>query len=341
MTENKSYISFLLLFAAIVVLFMLNIRLGSVSLSWTDVVQSLFSDTGSDTSSVIILQYRLPQTITAIAVGIALSIAGLLLQTTFNNPLAGPSVLGISAGSSLGVAILILLGWTSGVGDSWLFIGDTGIIIGAFTGAIVVLVIIVFVSGKIGNAVTVLIIGIMIGYLVSAIVGTLQFFSSSQDLHSFVLWGLGSFSKTSIEQSVSILSLSILLFLISLLFIKPLNALLLGYRYAISSGYNVKAIQTILILISGLLIALATAFTGPIAFIGLAVPHIARTLFRTSNHSVLLPSVVLIGAALALICNLISKLPGFDSSLPINAVTSIIGAPIVIWVIIKGRRLNV
>ena len=341
MTSKQSYISFLLLFAVIIVLFMLNIRLGSVSLSWADVIQSLFSSSNNDTSTVIILQYRLPQTITAVAVGIALSIAGLLLQTTFNNPLAGPSVLGISAGSSLGVAILILLGWTSGIGDSSLFIGDAGIIIGAFSGAIVVLIIIVFVSGKIGNAVTVLIIGIMIGYLVSAVVGTLQFFSSSQDLHSFVLWGLGSFSKTSIEQSVSILSLSIILFLISLFFIKPLNALLLGYRYAISSGYNVKAIQTVLILVSGLLIAIATAFTGPIAFIGLAVPHIARTLFKTSNHSVLLPSVVLIGASLALVCNLISKLPGFDSSLAINAVTSIIGAPIVIWVIVKGRRLNV
>ncbi len=336
----RKNISFILLIISIPVFFLLNIRMGSVDLGWSDVFNGLFSFSNDDISSVIILQYRFPQAITAIAVGIALSLSGLLLQTTFNNPLAGPSVLGISAGASLGVALLILLGWTSGITGSSLFVGDAGIIIGAFGGALSVLLIIVFVSGKIGNSVTVLIIGIMIGYLVSAVVGTLQFFSSSQDLHSFVIWGLGSFSKTSIEQSLYILLLSLALFFVTLLFIKPLNALLLGYRYAISSGYNVKFIQTILILVSGLLIALATAYTGPIAFLGLAVPHIARTIFRSSNHSTLLPAVILIGASLSLICNLISKLPGFDSSLPINAVTSIIGAPIVIWVIVKGRRLN-
>jgi iron complex transport system permease protein len=203
-----------------------------------------------------------------------------------------------------------------------------------------VLLIIVFVSRKVGSAVTVLIIGIMIGYLVSAVVGTLQFFSSSEDLHAFILWGLGSFSKTTIVQSISIFTITMVISMVTLLFVKPLNAFLLGTKYALSSGFNIKIMQSIFILIAGLLIALGTAFTGPIAFVGLAVPHIARTIFRTSNHAILIPAVILIGAALTLVCNLVSKLPGYDASLPINAVTSIVGAPIVIWVIIKGRSMS-
>ncbi|MBT3175014.1 MAG: iron ABC transporter permease [Lentimicrobiaceae bacterium] len=337
-------ISFVIFAVVIFMLFLLNIRFGSVDLSWTEVINSLFfSNSESGHGEVIILQYRLPQAITSISVGIGLSLAGMLLQTTFGNPLAGPSVLGISAGSSLGVALLVLMGGITGVsmGSNSIFFGDFGIVVAAFIGALAVLLIIIFVSGRIGNAVTVLIIGIMIGYLVSAVVGTLQFFSSSEDLHSFILWGLGSFSNTNISQSLTILILTLLISLTTLFFIKPLNALLLGYRYAVSSGFNVKILQTVFILFSGLLIALGTAFTGPIAFIGLAVPHIARSYFRTSNHSVLIPAVILFGAGFSLLCNLISKLPGYDASLPINAVTSIIGAPIVIWVIIKGRRLDI
>jgi iron complex transport system permease protein len=221
-----------------------------------------------------------------------------------------------------------------------MILGDMAIVLAAFAGALAVLLIIIFVSGKVGNAVTILIIGIMIGYLVSAIVGTLQFFSSSEDLHAFILWGLGSFSKTSITQSLMIFIVTFVVFVVTMVYVKPLNALLLGQQYAISSGFSVRLLQSIFILISGFLIALGTAFTGPIAFVGLAVPHIARTFLRTSNHGVLLPAVVLIGAALTLGCNFISKLPGYDASLPINAVTSIVGAPIVIWVIIKGRRMT-
>ena len=322
----------------------MNLWYGSVSIGWFEVLTTLFSSTESNTSSqIIIMQYRLPQAITAMSVGIGLSVAGLLLQTTFSNPLAGPSVLGISAGASLGVALLVLLGGASGlqIGSLSMVLNDFTMFIAAFGGALVVLLIIIFVSGKIGNVVTVLIIGIMIGYLVSAIVGTLQFFSSSEDLHSFVLWGLGSFSKTTVTQSISIFSVTFLITIGSLFFVKPLNALLLGHRYAVSSGFNVKLMQSIFILIAGFLIALGTAFTGPIAFVGLAVPHIARTIFNTSNHSILLPAVILIGAALTLACNLLSKLPGYDASLPINAVTSMVGAPVVIWVIIKGRRMNI
>jgi len=334
---------FIILPLLIVLLFLINLWYGSVVINWIDVWDTLiFSGNANQSSQIIILQYRLPQAITAMSVGIGLSISGLLLQTTFSNPLAGPSVLGISAGASLGVAIMVLLGGAVGLelSGALLILEDLSIVLAAFAGAIVVLLIIIFVSGKVGNAVTILIIGIMIGYLVSAIVGTMQFFSSAEDLHAFILWGLGSFSKTSVVQSISILVITLVVMVATLAFVKPLNAMLLGQQYAVSSGFNVKLLQSVFILISGFLIALGTAFTGPIAFIGLAVPHIARTVFRTSNHRILLPAVVLIGAALTLGCNFISKLPGYDASLPINAVTSIVGAPIVIWVIIKGRRMS-
>lgn len=335
---------FIILPILIVLLFFTNLGYGSVNISWIDVWDTLLVNSGdtSYASRIIILQYRLPQAITALSVGIGLSIAGLLLQTTFNNPLAGPSVLGISAGASLGVATLVLLGgWVgSALGGTSFIHSDLAIVIAAFAGASMVLLVIVFVSGKVGNAVTILIIGIMIGYLVSAVVGTMQFFSSSEDLHTFILWGLGSFSNTSITQSVVIFFVTLIVSFVSIMFTKPLNALLLGNQYAVSSGVNVKILQSVFILISGFLVAIATAFTGPIAFIGLAVPHIARTFFQTSNHRVLLPAVILIGGALTLACNFVSKLPGYDASLPINAVTSMVGAPIVIWVIIKGRRIG-
>ena len=342
-SKTNTTLIFVMLPILIALLFLLNIWYGSVSIEWLDVWNTLLlNEVVSNTSNIIILQYRLPQAITALSVGIGLSIAGLLLQTTFSNPLAGPSVLGISAGASLGVALVVLLGGIGGIklAETSMLFGDMAIVTASFAGALTVLIIIVFVSRKVGNAVTVLIIGIMIGYLVSAVVGTLQFFSSSEDLHAFILWGLGSFSKTTILQSVSIFIVTIAISLVSMIFIKPLNALLLGNQYALNSGFNVKIMQSVFIFLSGFLIALGTAFTGPIAFIGLAVPHIARTIFRTSNHAILLPAVMLIGAALTLGCNLVSKLPGYDASLPINAVTSMVGAPIVIWVIIKGRSMS-
>jgi len=342
-SKKHTTLIFVILPILIVLLFMLNIWYGSISMNWIDVWDTLaLNENVNNASKIIILQYRLPQAITALSVGVGLSVAGLLLQTTFSNPLAGPSVLGISAGASLGVALVVLLGGIGGVqlaGTSILF-SDMAVVIASFAGAIAVLTIIVFVSRKVGNAVTVLIIGIMIGYLVSAVVGTLQFFSSSEDLHAFILWGLGSFSKTTIVQSVSLFAVTMVISLVTMVFIKPLNALLLGSQYAMSSGFNIKIMQSVFILFSGLLIAFGTATTGPIAFIGLAVPHIARTIFRTSNHAILLPATMLIGAALTLGCNLVSKLPGYDASLPINAVTSMVGAPIVIWVIIKGRSMS-
>ncbi len=324
------------------ILFLTNLWYGSVVIPWDDVLNSLFRSEDQSTYGIIVKQYRLPQAITAMITGMALSVAGLLLQTLFRNPLAGPSVLGISSGASFGVAIALLAG--GGLGVSLLGSGGifTGLIVifAALLGALIVLLLILYASNHIGNIVTVLIIGIMIGYAVSALVGVLQFFSRAEELHAYVLWGLGSFSKTSLSQSVFLLIIGVVGILSSLLIIKPLNAVLLGEQYAKSVGVNTKRLQTIVIMISGFLIAITTAFTGPIAFIGLAVPHLARNFFQTSNHRILLPAIILMGGALTLLCNLIAKMPGYDTSLPINAVTSFIGAPIVIWVIIKRGRVK-
>jgi len=296
----------------------------------------------AETARVIVLEYRLPQAVTSLATGIALGVAGLLLQTLFRNPLAGPSVLGISSGASLGVALVVLLG--AGVGYDVLSSGnpfsEVGLVAAALLGALVVLMIILFVSNRVGNVVTVLIIGIMIGYAVSAVVGMLQFFSRAEELHAYVLWGLGSFSKTNWQQSVFLLLTALLGILLTLFLLKPMNGLLLGDHYARSIGINVRNVKSFMILIAGLLIAVSTAFTGPIAFVGLAVPHLAKGFFRTSNHRILIPAVILMGGSLTLFCNLVAKLPGYDTSLPINAVTSMIGAPVVVYVIVKRGRMK-
>lgn len=325
------------------VLFIANLVYGSVVISWREVIGSLVnSEVVSVSASVIVMEYRLPQAVTALAVGMALGVAGLLLQTLFRNPLAGPSVLGISSGASLGVALVVLMGGLLNIRwpDSLLFVSEMGMVLMAFAGSLAVLAVILFVSGRISNIVTVLIIGIMIGYAVSAVVGVLQYFSRSTELHSFVIWGMGSFSNTNIYQSSFLIVSVVLGILLSLLFMKQLNALLLGEHYARSVGVHTKRTQIILISVAGFLTALATAYTGPIAFVGLAVPHLARSFFRTSNHRILLPGVIIMGGLLTLFCNLIAKLPGYDTSLPINAVTSLIGAPIVVWVIVQRGRVK-
>ncbi len=334
---------YLIFTALVLVLFLSNLWYGSVLIPWSKVLSVLSGNISeSETARVIVLEYRLPQAVTSLATGIALGVAGLLLQTLFRNPLAGPSVLGISSGASLGVALVVLLGGS--MGYDLLASGNPfngiGLVAAALLGALTVLLIILFVSNRVGNVVTVLIIGIMIGYAVSAVVGMLQFFSRAEELHAYVLWGLGSFSKTNRMQSLFLLFTAVAGVVLTLFLLKPMNGMLLGDNYARSMGINVKNMKSIMILIAGLLIAVSTAFTGPIAFVGLAVPHLARGFFKTSNHHILVPAVILMGGALTLLCNLVAKLPGYDTSLPINAVTSMIGAPVVIWVIIRRGRMK-
>jgi len=333
------FIIFLLLS---LLLFFANLWFGSVLLGWNQVLGALFHrpDAGN-TALVIVNQYRLPQAVTALSTGIVLSLSGLILQTLFRNPLAGPSVLGISAGASLGVALVVMSGSILGFRMAQFhFLGNLTVIGAAFLGALLVLTLIIYVSGRVGNVITVLIIGIMVGYAVSAVVSVLQYFTSSDELHTYILWGLGSFSKTTVQQSLFLLATAGLGTLIALFFVKPLNALLAGTLYAQSVGFRTNQIQTFLILVTGVLVAVGTAFTGPIAFLGLAVPHLARGFFKSSQHGVLIPATVLMGASLALFCNLVAKLPGYDISLPINAVTSLVGAPVIIWVVLRNRHLK-
>lgn len=341
--KGKTAPWFIIFFALVIILFLANLWYGSVLIPWRDVLWVLTGNKDiNEINRVIILDYRLPQAITAIAVGMALSIAGLILQTVFRNPLAGPSVLGISSGASLGVALVVFAGslFQLELLDSAYIFREISVVVAALIGSFIVLLIIIFISKRISNVVTILIIGIMIGYTVSAIVGVIQFFSRAEELHAYILWGLGSFSKTSISQSVFLLCASLLVTMVVFFYIKGLNALLLGDYYAKSVGVDVKQIQIVLIIIAGLLIAIGTVFTGPIAFVGLAIPHLARYFFKTSNHGILIPAVILFGISLTLICNLIAKLPGYDTSLPINAVTSMVGAPIIIWVIVKRGKVK-
>jgi iron complex transport system permease protein len=342
LNKRKRIIWHFVFIGLLVILFLANLWYGSVFISWDEVWKALFGSEHGSTYSVIVNEYRLPQAITAMITGMALGVTGLLLQTLFRNPLAGPSVLGISSGASFGVAIALLAGGAFGSNffSASGFYSEIFLIFSALAGAVIVLLAILYASNHIGNIVTVLIIGIMIGYAVSALVGVLQFFSRAEELHAYVLWGLGSFSKTNLSQSLLLLIVGLVGILASFTIMKPLNAILLGDKYAKSVGVNTKRLQTIVIAVSGFLIAISTAFTGPIAFVGLAVPHLARNFFQTSNHRILLPAAIWMGGVLTLLCNLIAKLPGYDTSLPINAVTSFIGAPIVIWVIAKRGRIK-
>ena len=323
-----------------VMLFVLNLVVGSVTIPLKDFWNALFGQ-GDDTYRTIILEYRLPQAITALFAGIGLSVSGLLMQTLFRNPLADPSILGISSGASLGVAIVVLLtGHLSGMAVSampgWSTIGVT---IAAFAGAFLVLLLILALSSRLKSMVSLILVGIMIAYIAGSVTDVLKFFSQKEDVHTFIIWGFGSFSNVGKAQllylAVTITIGAILAFLLS----KSLNLLLLGDRYAENLGLNLHRASLLTILVSGFLMAVITAFCGPIAFIGLAVPHLARFTYHTSNHFVLIPATAVIGMDLALLCNLIARLPGFDGNLPINSVTALIGAPIVIYVIFHRQKV--
>ena len=333
---------FIILLISIVVLVVINLLLGTVRIPVGEVC-SILIGAGSESEiwTNIVISSRLPQVLTAIVAGAGLAVSGLQMQTVFRNPLAGPSVLGISNGSALGVAFVVLLsGKIGGVALSRLgYLGDAAMSVAAIVGALAVMLLIVWISQKVKGNVTLLIIGVMIGYLANAIIGVLKFLSPEEDVKSFVVWGLGSFSRVSGDEMVLFVVLMCILLPISFLLVKPMNMLLLGERYAANLGLNVQRARMLIIVCSGVLVAIVTAYCGPIMFIGLAVPHLARALFRTSDHSVLLPATALCGAALALVCNFIARMPGFEGALPVNSVTALVGAP-VIAAVLFGRRKN-
>ena len=321
-------------------LFVMNLCFGSVSIPMKEIWTAVFG--GDDaTYRAIVLDYRLPQAITALLAGIGLSVSGLLMQTLFRNPLADPSLLGISSGSSLGVALVILLaGSFGGISVSTMALWSTfGVTLAAFIGAFLVLLLILALSSRLRSMVSLVLVGIMIAYIAGSVTDILKFFSQKEGLHSFVIWGMGSFSNVSKAQlpffAITVVAGTVGAFLL----FKTLNLMLLGERYAENLGVNIRRSSMLIILVSGFLTALITAFCGPIAFLGLAVPHIARFLFRNSDHKLLIPATAFIGMDLALFCNLIARLPSFEGNLPINSVTALIGAPIVLWVIFHRQKV--
>ena len=323
----------------IVVLFASNLLLGSVSIPAEDVMRILLGDTNEKASwRFIILESRLPQAITAMFCGASLAVSGLMLQTVFRNPLAGPSVFGINSGAGLGVALVMLfLGGGLSVG-SLQFSGFAAVLIAAFFGALTVMAVIFFFSTLVRSHVMLLIIGIMIGYISNSAISLLNFFATDEGVKSYMVWGLGSFGGVSMANMPVFVGVSLFGLSGALLLIKPLNALLLGDRYAENLGVNIIAVRNWLLVVTGLLTAVTTAFCGPVAFIGLAVPHMARLLLTTDNHRQLLPATMLCGAVVALVCNLLCFLPGDGGVIPLNAVTPLIGAPVIIYVILISHE---
>ena len=323
-----------------VFLFLLNISLGSINIPIKDVYTSLLHGSCSKESwNYIILNYRLPKAIVAILIGIGLSVSGLLMQTLFRNPLAGPYVLGLSSGASLGVAIVILGASLLPISLSEFFLSSFGIIIASSLGSFIVLVSVLVIAKRLRDTMAILIVGLMFGSLTSAIVGSLTYFSSAEQLQKFTFWSLGNLGNLT-WNSITILCFCVVLGLVLSVFsIKPLNALLLGENYARSLGINYKKTKYIILFATSILAGSITAFVGPIAFIGLAVPHIAKLVFQTSNHKILFWSTLLFGAIIMLICDSITQIPGTEIILPINAITSIFGAPIVIWLLVSKRKM--
>ena len=326
---------------SILIFFILNLLLGSVRIPLGSIVDILTGGSGErEIWRNIVLKSRVPQALTAVMAGAGLAVSGLLMQTVFHNPLAGPSVLGISSGASLGVAFVVLLsGSIGGVALSKLgVVGEVTITLSAVAGSLLVMALIAFVSQKVKGNVTLLVMGVMIGYIANAIIGVLKFFSAEEDIRAYVIWGLGSFARVSGGQTTVFVMLMLLLLPLSFLLIKTLNLMLLGDSYARNLGLNIKRARLLVISCAGVLVAVVTAYCGPIVFLGLAVPHICRGIFHTSNHAVLLPASLLTGASLALVCNLIARMPGFGGALPVNSVTALVGAPVVIWVLFHKRR---
>ena len=328
-----------LLLVAVIGLVALNIFEGSIHIPAGDVLDILLGRGEGLKPSwrYIVLESRLPQAVTALCSGAALAVSGLLLQTAFRNPLADPSIFGISSGAGLGVAlVMLLLGGSLSLG-SLQFTGFIAVIVAAFVGAMAVTAVILFFSTIVRSNVMLLIIGIMTGYLTSSAITLLNFFATDEGVKSYMVWGMGSFGGVTLSHLPLFVGVSMLGILGALLLIKPLNALMLGDRYAENLGISIRRTRHILLIVTGILTAITTAFCGPIAFIGLAVPHIARMLFPTDDHRTLLPATLLCGSAIALLCNFICFLPGVGGIIPLGAVTPLMGAPVIIYVIVKGK----
>ncbi len=326
---------FVILFITLLLLFPLGLATGGVELSGAQIWGALKGGT-DEVARYIVVENRLPALVTAIIAGAALSVAGLLMQTCFNNPLAGPSIMGISSGSSLGVGLVLMCG--GGLAGLW---GNVAVIGGALAGAFAVLILLTAVSAVLRSGDALLIAGILIGYLASSVISLLSFFSTAQGVHGFVMWGLGSFSTVGLDRLPVLAVISLLLLCCSALYIRSLNALLMGERFAANVGISVRKVRTGLLALSGALTAVVTAWCGPIGFIGLVVPQVARIALRSSNHAKVLPATALCGAVTGLLCQIISVAPMLSQggAIPLNAITPVLGVPVIIYVLLNRRRL--
>lgn len=338
-SDRRVRIIFSALILILLIFLILDIFLGSVSIRPAQVISAIFGN-GGTSFDTIIMRFRLPKAITALTVGIALSLSGLQMQTVFRNPMAGPDVLGISSGASLGVAFVIL-GFSSGISpDNVSGLGNWILVVASWVGAGLVMLLIMAISTRVKDIMTILILGIMLSSGISAIVTIMQYFSNESMLKAYVIWTMGSLGNlTQSQLKVLLISISAGI-VMSLISSKKLNALLLGESYAASIGLNVKIARTMIFICTSILAGSVTAFCGPIGFIGIAVPHMVRIIFKTSDHKILLPGTILIGGTVMLVSDIISQLPGSESVLPINAVTSLIGIPVVIWVIFRNRKYS-
>ncbi|MBD3723425.1 MAG: iron ABC transporter permease [Flavobacteriaceae bacterium] len=340
-TENKNKLLFTLLIIAVTFLFFTNISLGSVTIPFQDIFNGLLGKSMQKESwEIILYNFRLPKAITAILVGIGLATCGLLMQTLFRNPLAGPYVLGLSSGASLGVALIILGSGLLHASIAHYFLSGYGLILASGLGSFFVFMAVIIVANRIKDTMSILIVGLMFSSFTSAIVSILSYLSTAEQLQKYTFWAMGSISNLAWKDIIILSFLVVIGLLITLLVLKPLNALLLGERYAKSIGINFSKTKYFIIIATSILAGSITALVGPIGFIGLAVPHISKLIFKTSNHFILFGSTLLIGAIVMLICDTIAQLPGNDITLPINAITSIFGAPIVIWLLLRKRKIQ-
>lgn len=335
---NKGYISCIMLGIMVLLFFVVSLLIGSVSIPVSETFRILIGEESVKPSwQYIVIESRLPQAVTAMLCGASLAVCGLILQTAFRNPLAGPSIFGVNSGAGLGVALVKLFFGGSVSAGTVSIGGFMAVLLAAFAGAMGVMALIFFFSTLVRSHVMLLIVGIMIGYMAGSAISLLNFFATDEGVKSYMVWGMGSFGGVSLKMLPTFSVITLITLAVSLALVKPLNALVLGDRYAENLGVNIIRVRNWLLLVTGVLTAVITAFCGPVAFIGLAVPHIARLVLGTDNHRVLLPATILTGSAVALLCNILTVLPGEGGIIPLNAITPLIGAPVVIYVILSRR----
>ena len=335
---NKGYILCIMLGIMVLLLFVVSLLIGSVSIPVSETFRILIGEESVKPSwQYIVIESRLPQAVTAMLCGASLAVCGLILQTAFRNPLAGPSIFGVNSGAGLGVALVMLFFGGSVSAGTVSIGGFMAVLLAAFAGAMGVMALIFFFSTLVRSHVMLLIVGIMIGYMAGSAISLLNFFATDEGVKSYMVWGMGSFGGVSLKMLPTFSVITLITLAVSLALVKPLNALALGDRYAENLGVNIIRVRNWLLMVTGVLTAVTTAFCGPVAFIGLAVPHIARLVLGTDNHRVLLPATILTGSAVALLCNILTVLPGEGGIIPLNAITPLIGAPVVIYVILSRR----